>query len=123
MPSYDSTQYSPPAPVAMVTLKNPQADNSISGVMLLIDSGADVTLLPRAAVAQLSLATQPTEQVELAGFDGSRSFAQVVTLDLQFLNRIYRGRYLLCDDEHGILGRDVLNHLKLILDGPRHEWS
>jgi hypothetical protein len=123
MPSYDATQYSPPAPVAEVALLSTQVTTRVDGVKLLIDSGADVTLLPRAAFERLGLPPQPDEKVELAGFDGSRTFAQAVTLDLLFLNRIYRSRYLLCDDAHGVLGRDVLNHVKLVLDGPQRLWS
>jgi predicted aspartyl protease len=39
-------------------------------VTLLIDTGADVTLLPRAAVEQLGLTSDSTAQYELVGFDG-----------------------------------------------------
>jgi hypothetical protein len=44
-------------------------------------------------------------------------------LDLLFLGRAFRGRYLLIEAEHGILGRDILNHVILLLDGPRQQWS
>jgi hypothetical protein len=40
-----------------------------------------------------------------------------------FLDRVFRGRYLVTEEERGILGRDVLNHLALLLDGPRQRWS
>lgn len=40
-----------------------------------------------------------------------------------FLNRTYRGRYALIDAEQGILGRDVLNHVSLLLNGPKQDWS
>jgi hypothetical protein len=60
---------------------------------------------------------------ELMDFDGSRSFAPAVTLDMILLNRIFRGRYVLTEDEHGILGRDILNHVALLLDGPRQYWQ
>jgi len=56
-------------------------------------------------------------------FDGSKSFAPVVMLDLLFLQRAFRGRYLLIEAEHGIVGRDILNHVILLLDGPRQQWS
>jgi hypothetical protein len=56
------------------------------------------------------------------GFDGSKSFAPVVILDLLFLRRAFRGRYLLIEAERGILGRDVLNHIAVLLDGPRQQW-
>jgi hypothetical protein len=46
-----------------------------------------------------------------------------VILDLLFLKRAFRGRYLLIEEERGIMGRDILNHVILLLDGPRQQWS
>ena len=57
------------------------------------------------------------------GFDGSKSFAPVVMLDMVFLQRAFRGRYLLVEEERGNLGRDILNHVSLLLEGPRQQWS
>ena len=82
-------------------------------VEVLLDSGADVTLLPQAAASQLGPAANLEQRCELIGFDGSRSFARVVFLDLILLGKAFRGRYLLTDDPCGILGRDVLNHLSI----------
>ena len=42
--------------------------------------------------------------------------------NLIFLRRAIRGRYMLIEEELGILGRDVLNLVPLIFDGPRGEW-
>ena len=53
MPAYDATLFDPPAPVAMVTIRSPTTGESVDNVAMLIDSGADVTILPRAAVQHL----------------------------------------------------------------------
>jgi hypothetical protein len=60
---------------------------------------------------------------ELIAFDGTRSVASVAELDLIFLNRRFRGRYLLTHEDTGVLGRDILNHLALVLDGPGNQWT
>jgi hypothetical protein len=96
---------------------------AISDVVLLLDTGADVTLLPRHAVAGLGISPVAGQVYELMGFDGSRSFAPAVTLDMILLKRLFRGRYLLIEEERGILGRDILNHIVLLLDGPRQRWQ
>jgi len=57
------------------------------------------------------------------GFDGSKSCASVVMLDMIFLRRAFRGRYLLIEAERGVLGRDILNHVTVLLHGPRQQWS
>jgi hypothetical protein len=42
MPAYDRTRFEPPAPVAMVTLRNPSSSGSVlPAVALLIDSSSD----------------------------------------------------------------------------------
>jgi hypothetical protein len=123
MPRYDASTYDPPAPVALVTLRRSSTEPSALNIPLLIDTGADVTLLPRTAVTQSGITGVPAAQYELAGFDGSRSTADAVDVELLFLNKVFRGRYLRCDGNHGILGRDVLANLRLLFDGPAQEWS
>jgi hypothetical protein len=123
MPSYDASHFDPPAPVARVTLRNPHSGATVSDVLLLLDTEADITLLPRTAVEPLGVPLLADQQYELMGFDGSKSFAPVVMLDVLFLKRAFRGLYLLIEEERGILGRDILNHVILLLDGPRQQWS
>ena len=123
MPSYDASHFDPPAPVARVTLRNPHNGAMVSNVLLLLDTGADVTLLPRMAVERLGVPLLANQPYELMGFDGSKSFAPVVMLDTICLQRALRGRSLLIEEERGILGRDILNHVMVLLDGPRQQWS
>jgi hypothetical protein len=122
MPSYDTLHYDPPAPIAQVILRAANGA-TVPDVLLLLDTGAGTTLLPRSAVARLGISVDPTLQYELLGFDGSRSTTQAVDLDMIFLQKAFRGRYLIIDSERGILGRDVLASLALILNGPAQEWS
>jgi hypothetical protein len=122
MPNYDASSFDPPAPVARVTLRHPHNGTTVSDVPLLLDTGADVTLLPRTAVERLGVPLLADQQYELMGFDGSTSFAPVVMLDMLFLRRAFRGRYLLIEADRGILGRDILNHVAVLLDGPRQRW-
>lgn len=123
MPNYDASHFDPPAPVARVTLRNPHNGATVSDVLLLLDTGADVTLLPRMAVERLGVPLLANQRYELMGFDGSKSLAPVVMLDTIFLQLAFRGRYLLIEEERGILGRDILNHVMVLLDGPRQQWS
>ena len=123
MPTYDVSHFNPPAPVARVTLRNPSSGVTISDVVLLMDSGADVTLLPRQAVEGLGIPLVTGQGYELMGFDGRKNFAPAVILDMIFLKRIFRGQYLLIEEERGILGRDILNHIALLLDGPGQRWQ
>jgi hypothetical protein len=123
MPSYDRGRFSPPAPLATVTLLSQDRQRILSDVAMLIDSGADVTLLPASAIGQLGLEAHVQDAYELEGFDGTKSFAKSVQCGMTFLEHVYWGTYLIVDAPCGILGRDVLNHLSLLFDGPRLNWQ
>jgi hypothetical protein len=121
--AYDAEHHDPPAPVAWVTLQSPDGARSQEDVPLLMDTGADVTLLPRWAIDALELPTQTEGSYELSGFDGSTSVAPAVRLSLLWLGKTFRGQFLVIDQPQGILGRNILNNVSLLLDGPRREWD
>ena|SRR5712692_3961074 len=123
MPTYDSNQFDPPAPLARVSLRVPDGDKAVTDVPMLIDSGADLTLIPEGSVADLKLELDQGATYELEGFDGKRTLARSFQLELVFLSRTFKGRFLLVNSRTGILGRNVLNHFTLLLDGPRLNWE
>jgi hypothetical protein len=75
MPAYDAGLFNPPAPLARATLRNQDNGLTVSQVPMLLDSGADVTLIPQTFVNQLGLTVDPNEGYELMGFDGNISMA------------------------------------------------
>ena len=122
--AYDAEHHDPPAPVAWVTLQSPDGMKSQADVALLMDTGADVTLLPRWAIDALGLSLEEEEShYELAGFDGSTSIAVAIRLSLIWLGKTFRGQFLVIDQPQGILGRNILNIVSLRLDGARREWE
>ena len=123
MPTYDTTRFEPPAPLAFVTLRNSNNGVTLPDVPMLLDTGADVTLVPQPTIQLLGLTSAQDKFYELSGFNGGISLAAVVQLDLLFLGRTFRGQFLLIDQEYGILGRNVLNSIALLLDGPHLNWE
>lgn len=112
----------PPAPLARASLRTPDGRKAVTDVVMLMDTGADLSLVPSAVVDFLGL-TAEAIAVPLEGFDGTRSVAHPVQLDLILGQRVFRGLYLVTSQPRGILGRDVLNHLEILLDGPRLQWE
>lgn len=123
MPAYDGNLFNPPAPLASVIIRHPSSGATMSDVPMLLDTGADVTLLPQVFVEQLGIHIDANEGYELMGFNGNVSVARVVEVDLLFLRRAFKGRFLLINQEWGLLGRDVLNHVSLLFDGLHLGWS
>lgn len=123
MPAYESTLFSPPAPLVQVALRDPQTGRIAPDVPMLIDSGADVTLLPEAALKEIAAQLDVDEGYELMAFDGTKSVSRVVRMDLLFLQRTFKGRFLIIDQPWGVLGRNVTNRLCLVLNGPGLTWD
>jgi hypothetical protein len=122
MQPYDNVSFEPPAPVAHVTLRNSASGVSIADVPMLLDSGADATLIPAYTLDELGLTALPGVEYELADFDGRLSSTSVVRLELLFCRRTFRGHFLIIEQTWGILGRNVLNALSLTFDGPQLLW-
>ena len=119
MQAYDAARFDPPAPLALVVVKSAQI--VIRDVPMLLDTGADASLLPRSHVG--SLALPDAKQYELESFDGKRTTAPAIIAELRFLGKTFRGQFLLIDDWHGVVGRNVLNNLSLLFDGLALKWS
>jgi predicted aspartyl protease len=123
MPAYDADLFDPPAPLAKVILRNSDSGDSLPDVPMLIDTGADVTLIPQSSIKSLGMSIEFNDSIRTDGLRRQHERAQVVHLDLVFLRRVFRGRFLLNNQEYGFLGRDILNHVMMVLDGPNLSWE
>ena len=122
MHRYDADRFDPPAPLAEVTLSDPATGARCDRVRMLIDTGADISVVPRSAVSQLALSVEQAAQYEVAGFGEGRSTLPAIDLRMTFLGHNFRGQFLVVEQDHGILGRNVLNAVRIHLDGPARTW-
>jgi hypothetical protein len=90
----------------------------VENLPALADTGADQTVVPERIVTQLGLAQ--LDQVSVTGFSGRPEIRptyaiRLVVRDLPPVDvEVLTG----WSDTHAILGRDVLNRYKIVLDGP-----
>jgi len=113
----------PPAPIAEVKLRNPETLESIANVPMLLDTGADITLVPRIFCDAIGVEVSKTDFLELEGFNESISIAFYVRLEFIFLNKLFRGKFLVYEQAEGIIGRDVLNEFSILFDGKNLQWK
>jgi predicted aspartyl protease len=123
MPKYDAENFDPPAPVAHVTLRHPVTGASISDVPMLIDTGADVTLIPRVYLEELDAEVEDDTTYEVQGFSGESKLVGAVHLEMILLGKKFTGQFLVIDQPMGILGRNILNSISILFDGPRSKWD
>jgi hypothetical protein len=123
MPAYDDARFDPPAPVSLVAFRSLSNGRRVNDVPMLLDSGADITLVPQIVVERLDVPLLSNVSYEVSGFEGAVSRAPAVRLEMIFLSKAFRGSYLVIDQAWGIMGRDVLNLLILLFDGPHLTWD
>jgi len=110
-----SLDYSPPAPSIKVRFSSPTSTNSME-IEAKIDSGADITVLPQNVVRELRLI--PAGRVTVSSFDGQEERKYTYFLNLHFGNfKFSMVEVVGAKRRDALLGRDVLNLLKTILDG------
>ena len=120
MPASDAVDFDPPAPVARARLAS--STRTAADVPMLLDTGADVSVVPRSIAEQIDAASRPSG-IRLEMYDGAQVEVDVADLTLEFGTYRFRGAFVVADAEHGVLGRNILNLLVLTLDGPSLLWT
>lgn len=112
-----NTQKEPPAPFVRLTLRQPRTGAELS-VPAQIDTGADITILPQSVVESLDLDYQGV--VEIKGVGGSLQtlIRYSVLASIHDSPQVGLNALAHSEEEWVLLGRDVLNAFRLVLDGP-----
>lgn len=88
-----------------------------STLLALIDTGADSTLVPAYLPNQLQI--PPTGRVLIQAYKGPPERVSYYDVSLRIGDlRLVGLSVITFSADYILLGRDVLNHLRLLLDGP-----
>ena len=114
--TYDyNRQYQPSAPFVDVILSNDENGMRLEA-NAQIDTGADSSLVPLGLLQQISAAYEFTQTMVTA--DGYRQQVDLYAVRLELAGRtFYRTVVGVRGGDEVIIGRDVLNHLIMKLDG------
>jgi predicted aspartyl protease len=111
--AYDAS-LDPPAPVVPVRISGPTGEDAVL-LPMLVDTGADCTLIPASIVRRLGLPR--IDVIGVSGVGGGKGRATVHAASVEFGGVRVIARIVAFADE-AILGRDVLNQTVVRLDGP-----
>lgn len=112
-------EVSPPAPFVHVTIHSGDGARRSREVLAQVDPGATRTILPAEIVEELVL--EQMEAIAIAGVGGHISSVPtyLVRVEIRHLAPVEVTAAAHPDEPYVLLGRDVLNHFRLVLDGPR----
>ena len=111
-------QKQPPAPFVLVTLRHPQTGAEVHDVPAQLDPGADCTVVPQAIVESLGLHFSGCSTIKGVGGIVEEMNLYPVSLGVhQFQPRTIEV-LAHAGESWVLLGRDILNDFRLLLDGP-----
>ncbi len=84
---------------------------------MLLDTGADVSLIATMFAERLGIDTSKAEVFEVEAFDSEISQSLVVNVHMIFEGRNFRGEFLTVNQSYGIIGRNILNQLNIQFRG------
>ena len=114
-----NTQIQPAAPFVHLLLRNPANGRELTSAPAQIDSAADRTVLPQALVDSLDLAQIGSMLIGGLGGITYTLPTYVVQIGIHDLP-VQTVKVVASADEHWtLLGRDILNNVRLVLDGPK----
>ncbi|MBE3597604.1 MAG: retroviral-like aspartic protease family protein [Limnochordaceae bacterium] len=111
---YD-TSCEPPAPVVPVRISVPGSRDRGVALAALIDSGADVTVIPTAVAGAMGL--PPIGALKVSGVAGIVRRAIVYAAEVE-INGLRRTVEVVGLGQEALLGRNFINQCVLTLDGP-----
>ncbi|PKO23681.1 MAG: hypothetical protein CVU38_02805 [Chloroflexi bacterium HGW-Chloroflexi-1] len=112
------SDYAPPAPALQISLGYPAGVLSVGPVTAIVDTGADGTLIPRVLIEDVGAPF--VDDVRIRSHWGEWRNAPVFAVDIGVGEMRLPGVEVVGDEwgQEIVLGRNVLNRLVLLLDGP-----
>lgn len=108
----------PPAPALEIILTNPLSGRRSAYYHAILDTGADITVVPAKMLSQLSLSPMRRERV--SGLWGGSSVVKLYVVDVEIAGQTFTGTEVVESptEKQILIGRNLSNQLRLLIDGP-----
>ncbi|MBI1298693.1 hypothetical protein GC175_27480 [bacterium] len=107
----------PPIPAVEIRLVNPVTGKRSTYHHALLDTGADVTIIPVSLLDQIK--AESNLETTVYGLWGGQQAVPIYNIDILISAHLLVGVLVIGSQESEILlGRNVTNQLRLLLDGP-----
>lgn len=118
---YDGKRYDPAAPVFPITVTSPQDEQRVEQAIALIDTGADITILPLSLIRRVG--GVEIEKRTMRGIHGAAIQVAIFGVRLRIAGNDlgYTEVVGASFPTEPIIGRDTLRHFVVTLDGITEE--
>ena len=121
MPHAYDTAYPLPFPSFPLKIRQVEGSQSTDTVQALVDTGADGTLVPVSLL--ITIGAEEIYTTRMRSHWGEWRAVKIYLVDLEIEGALFSGIEVIADSvgDTVLLGRNILNKLVLLLDGPRHQ--
>ena len=117
-----SKNFNPPAPVIELSVSTPLPYSSTSSIAL-VDSGADITVIPEQIISRLKLRRVDFMLASGFGEGVSEAIVYSAALSIEGISEPLVYRVLSWSEDYALVGRDLLNKFIAVLNGLSQELS
>jgi len=120
---YDRDEF-PPCPCINVSIES-LFGTSISGVKAILDTGASRTVVPTDILDILNLTSFPARRIRVRDYNNCETWRYIYYVNILHPEFTYRGIEVIGIDSGTtmLIGRDIINQWRLLLDGPRQIFN
>lgn len=111
------------SPQALITLSNPSSSSQSCQVDAIVDTGALMTCIPESEIKKLGEALL-YKLIIVRDFNGNTQRRKTYFIDISIADYEHKNiEVIAISKEYALIGRDILNQHKIILDAPNQRWS
>jgi predicted aspartyl protease len=116
--------YSSPSPIARIKVSNPYSSkNEVKNVKAILDTGGGITCIPQSIIKELGSFVYTTIKVRSPLDINKIILRRLYSVIIEFDGQENAVEVLDIPKDYAIIGRNILNNYKIILNGPEETWS
>lgn len=127
MPTYHYEQIqdprSSPSPIARIEVLNPNSsEKRVENVKAILDTGSGITSIPESIIEKLGALSYTVIRIR-SPLENKTISKKLLLVKIEFDGKPHEVKVLGIPKDYAVIGRDILNQYKIILDAPNQVWS
>lgn len=113
-----------PSPVALIEVSNPSNSTiRVKDIKAIVETGAGITSIPESVIERLGALNYTVIRVR-SPLDGKNIISKkLYKVTIKFGEESHEIQVLSISRNYALIGRDILNQHRIILDAPNEVWS
>lgn len=113
-----------PSPFALIEVSNPSNSTiRVEGIKAIVETGAGITSIPESIIEKLGALNYTVIRIR-SPLDSKNTISKkLYVVTIEFGEKSHEIQVLSISRNYALIGRDILNQHRIILDAPNEVWS